>query len=534
MSNPIPLKFVIIDLLERVGVPEAMLDLTDIDDLEIEGLNVTNAYPVSGTLQELGRVFFFDTVAFDGKLHFIKRGANSIATIPESELVDDDARLDEDRRGDSIAVPRALHLSYYDVAGALNTDKQTSYREGSPRATGEASVSTPVVMSANEAARALHKMHRVMQEEQRGDVEFSLPDSYLRLTPADVIVLQRSAKSERLRITQVEILEGQQRLRAMRDRQSAYTSAIEGLPAAPSTPPPSNLVGAPLLEIIDIRPLRDTHDTLLYYLALGGAFPAWYGATVELSLDGGATYIEADDWEDSTVIGELVAPLGLHPQEFPDYHNVLQVQVLTDLNDLEPATLAAMLNRANRAMVGDEQIAFSEVDEVYPGQWELRGLLRGRKGTTVQAHSPGARFVLLDTALVAPVPAEISYIGQLLTFRATSFGTTTDDAVVKSITYQGNSERELAVGYLVAQRDGNDLNISWIGSARRGAGVNFVPGANFLGYAVEAEDGLNTAAVTTISEAVTLNVTGWSSPITVRVAQRNAVTGNGPFTEITV
>src|SRR5690606_27896306 len=90
--------------------------------------------------------------------------------------------------------------------------------------------------------------------------------------------------------------------------------------------------------------------------------------------------------------------------------------------ELLPATMTEMLNRANLAIIGDELINFSEANQVGPTTWELRGLLRGRKGSGAVAHSAGERFVLLDLGDIAFVPAELFELGRALTFRVTSFG----------------------------------------------------------------------------------------------------------------
>src|SRR5699024_12061620 len=77
----------------------------------------------------------------------------------------------------------------------------------------------------------------------------------------------------------------------------------------------------------------------------------------------------------------------------PSLHDALPI-FQTPNALLENTTLAGMMNRRNRALIGDEIVNFAETDEVTPGSWELSHWLRGRKGTDTESHAIGERFVL--------------------------------------------------------------------------------------------------------------------------------------------
>src|SRR5690606_2286825 len=396
-------------------------------------------------------------------VHFVPRGADAQATIYEEDMIDDGAPVEDGntRRGDPIAVPRVLHLNYYDVAGGLNTDKQRSERPEGTRAEGEQSLQTPVVLSADEAATVVARTHALMVEQQKGELNFSLPDNWLRLTESDPVFVQTGTKMVRAIITRVETDDGEQRYRAIRDRQSLYTTQVQGIPAAPVTRPPSSVAGPTIVEFIDIPILRDAHDQLGFYMAVSGILPAWPGATVELSLDGGANYLDGETTRTGSIMGELVTALGDHPHEFPDTVNRCEIQIKTPNALLTSTDLAGMLNRRNLALIGDEIVNFADVDEVTPGVWELSHWLRGRKGTATEAHAIGERFVLLDTAMF--IPAELSWLGRDLTFRATTLGRPVDEATIITVTFTGQSQVERRPAYLQARPCGPKSVISWQG-----------------------------------------------------------------------
>lgn len=526
---------IIEDLCQRASLMSDRINLRGMDWQQIvRGYTIGNAYTASGCLQSLSSIFFFDPYSAEGRVGFAPRGRDAVTTILDADMIDDDQPVEDgnSRRSDPINVPRVLHLNYYDVAGGLNTDKQRSERPEGTRAEGEQSLQTPVTLSANEAASVVARTHGLMVEQQKGELNFSLPDNWLRLTESDPVFVQTDNKMVRAIIIQVETDDGEQRYKAIRDRQSLYTTEVQGIPAAPVTRPPSSVAGPTLLEFLDIPILRDVHDQLGFYLAVSGILPAWPGASVELSLDGGANYIEAGTTRTASIIGELVTALGDHPYPFPDTHNVCQVEIKTPNALLESTTLAGMLNRRNRALIGDEIVNFADADEVTPGVWELSHWLRGRLGTDAVAHSIGERFVLLDTAMF--IPAELAWLGRDLTFRATTFGRPVDEATIITVPFTGQSQVERRPAYLQARRDGTDAVISWQGVGRLGAGAHVAMGAHFAGYRVTLTDGGTTQTHDTAANALTTSLSAFSGPVTVTVQQRNNFTGLGPDIEVTI
>lgn len=526
---------IIEDLCQRASLMSDRINLRGMDWQKIvRGYTIGNAYTASGCLQSLSSIFMFDPYSAEGRVGFVPRGRDAVTTILDADMIDDEQPVDDgnSRRGDPINVPRVLHLNYYDVAGGLNTDKQRSERPEGTRAEGEQSLQTPVTLSANEAASVVARTHGLMVEQQKGELNFALPDNWLRLTESDPVFVQTDNKMVRSIIIRIETDDGEQRYKAIRDRQSLYTTEVQGIPAAPVTRPPSSVAGPTLLEFLDIPILRDVHDQLGFYLAVSGILPAWPGASVELSLDGGENYIEAGTTRTASIIGELVTALGDHPYPFPDTHNVCEVQIQTPNALLENTTLAGMMNRRNRALIGDEIVNFAEADEVAPGVWELSHWLRGRKGTGTEAHAIGERFVLLDTAMF--IPAELAWLGQDLTFRAVTFGRPVDEATIVTVPFTGQSQVERRPAYLQARRDGADAVISWQGVGRLGGGAHVAMGAHFAGYRVTLTDGSTTQTHDTAANGLTTSLSAFSGPVTVTVQQRNNFTGLGPDIEVTI
>lgn len=532
MACPYTLAGVIMEICVRAGMDPRQVDVSRLTK-EVRGFALTNTYPATEAIRALAQVFFFEPANFDARVRFIPRGADTVATITETDLLDDEEDTEQERRGDPIAIPRVLNLNYFDVLGSLATDKQTSERAGDRRATGELHLQTAVVFTSVEAAQVVDINHKVMVEDAKGELKFSLPDSFLYLTPSDAIFFQREGKTERIRILREEMQDGFQQYVALRDRQSSYQSNVEGIPASPTLLPPLNIIGPTLLEVLDLPILRDVDDGLglSLYIAVSGITNAWTGATVELSYDGGQNYTQSRDATLSMIMGELMTALGDHPQPYPDQEHSCRVRIDTYAAELEETDLRGLLNRQNLALIGDEIVQFAGADEDEPGEWILSYFVRGRKGTTPTQHPIGARFVMLGA--LAAIPASVTDLGRSLTFRATSFGTPVDEATVKTITYQGQSQRERAVGYLEARRDGTNAVVSWQGVGRLGGGATVAHGARFAGYRVTFSDGVAPdVVIDTQAQTITQSVAGFASPVSIRVAQLNDITGAGPATEV--
>lgn len=535
-----PLEAIVAEICVRAGMDPRTFDVSQLYGIECRGFAITNIYAAYGALQSLSQIFLFDPSNYDGKVHFVTRGNDVALTITQDMFVLDDAQTndgveDQSKSSDPIQIPRVLNLNYYDIAGGLATDMQTSERSGDRRAVGSQSLQTAVVMDADEAKWVVGINHKIMIEDQKAEVKFSLSDTQLSLAVADCIFLEYEGSVDRYRIAQADINDGKQDYILLHDRQSAYISSAQGFPAAPQTPPPNRLVGTTLLEVMDIHILADRDDFLGAYVAVAGRVNAWYGATVELSIDGGANYIDSFVAQTQAIIGETATAISDHPFAYPDTINTLRVVIELPDTDLLDATFPQLLNKTNMAIVGDEVFQFGDVDEPTPGTFDLSYLLRGRNQSQTVAHAVGERFVLLDRTALYYIPAELMYRNRTLTLRATSLGASaTDDPTIVTFTFVGESQIERAPGYLSARRTATDVVIAWQGIGKLGAGVNVAMGVSFVNYHVVITDGTLTHTFDTTNQFYTDALSGFSGPLTITVSARNSLTGLGPATTVII
>lgn len=508
------------EIADRAGVPYDRVE-TDILEGYVEGFVTTNKQSAAAAIEQLAGIFLFDPTNYDGVLHFTPRGGQVVRAISRDECVDGRDEKVETSRKDPISVPRVINLEYYDTDGGLTKDKQTSDRTQDGRSVSDSVTETTVIMRADDAARSVVISHKIAIEEQRGEISFSLTDAHLDLVVGDVVTYEGA----RLRITDIEIDDGVQNYTTVYDRQAAYESTIEGLPIDVPTTPPALIVAESRIEIIDTHILESADDSLSYYVAVSSVGTDWAGAVVEISKDGGANWIDDSGTNANSVMGELSSGLAMGPVPYPDRVNSVSVTLLRDDMSLTPATLTEMMNRTNLAIIGDELVNFSTVEQVGPREWVIGGFLRGRKGTPVVAHPAGTRFVLLNLGILDVVDAEPFELNRPLTFRITSVGSETPSQTT-TLVYQGNSQRERMPAYLKARRDGGNLMVTWQGVGRTGGGASVGMGAYFAGYRVT----LGATTIDTMDRAATIPYT----PGVLSVRQLNQITGPGPAATVIV
>lgn len=138
------------------------------------------------------------------------------------------------------------------------------------------------------------------------------------------------------------------------------------------------------------------------HAALGATTGRWAGAALHASRDGvllptGQSAVER------AVTGSLVAPLG--PSSSLRYEPRAQMRVIFADEETALATtgLAGLTQGENRLLVGGEAIQFALAEPLGGGEWLLKGLLRGRGGTEIEAqagHAAGTPATLLDDRLI--------------------------------------------------------------------------------------------------------------------------------------
>lgn len=526
---PVPLSGVVSDIHARCDFPFDKVDVSELDNM-VTGLVLAGEYSGADAINTLRSLYLFDRADFDKKIHYPKRGAAVVATLTYDDLVEEP---DTSRREQAIEYPKKLHLGYQNAVGGYAVAKATSSRSSPDvRVVGETTMQVPVVLNPDQAAQAAAILHKVAYAEAEGEVKLSVPDSFLRFVPSNCIGLALRGRVSRLRIEQMDVAAGIIELTLRHDRQSAYTSNVTGVPIPVPTPPPPTIVGDSVLAVIDISARTDSEDDLHWLVAATGGMPAWNGATVQRSLDGGASYANAASVGRGVIMGSLVNDLASASELFTDTTNVIRVRLFRDTLRIEDITETQFLSEGGAFVImrpdgSSEVLQYRDAVEVSTGVFDLSHLHRGQLNSGASAHLAGAVLVGLSRAV--HVDAQSAWIGADLTHRAVSNGESPELAAEQTETYTAKSQTEWPVAYLALARSGGTVAGTWTPRHRFGSDDAPVASINFQGYRVTLDDGVLAPVVfDTPAAAFSTDANALGMPLTVSVAALNRITGAGP------
>ncbi len=139
------------------------------------------------------------------------------------------------------------------------------------------------------------------------------------------------------------------------------------------------------------------------FAAASAATGRWSGAALYADRDGGLIAL-GESAPERAVPGTLTENLGPSSSIRFESAASLCVHLLDEDAELSPSTLSGLAQGDNRLLVGSEVIQFLSAEPTGGGTWELKGLLRGRGGTEIEAalgHPAGTAVTLLDERLVS-------------------------------------------------------------------------------------------------------------------------------------
>ncbi len=514
------------------GLTANDIDVSQLTDL-VPGFVVATDSTAADTINALAPAYQFDAAEWDGKIRYIKRGGNPVATLGLDQSIEtDDTRITE-TRSQEVELPRILTIAYQDPAANYGIVTQRAERyKVTVQSTGTASISLPIVLETDKAAQIADIMLKDKWSALLGTLDETVADEWSILTVSDVIWVESEGALFRARLGDVTIQSGTFKYTATQDMQSAYTSNATG--TAP--PPPTNTtvgpVGPTLAYYLNLPALRDRDDIPGYYVAATGLLPDWRGAQLEQSLDGGLTYQPVRTITEASIVGQLLTELPGWNPDIIDEDVTFTVQISG--GDLSSVTREQLLAGANGVAVGNELLQYQTATFLGDQTYQLSGLIRGRKNTEYGPHPVGTSFCLLTSLYFVQVDRVA--IGRTLTLRITSAGTSTADGIVSTLVLNpARSVIEWApTNARVFRNDTLDVNFSWSPRHRMGDSLTPYPSIYFTGYRLTVSDGLASKTYNTTDAAfaytAAMQIADFGSaiePLDYQIFAVNSITGAG-------
>ncbi len=470
-KNGSSLAHIVGDILQRAGYAPSEIDVTALQNTNMRGLLLSDASTARAALEPLRAKAPFDLIEHGGILrarlqqesHDITIAPTELRCATEGETLPAALTI---RRTQERELPHELVLDYI--------DDSRDYLPGSQRARRQAGmalavnkVSLPMALSATEA-KQLAEQQLFNSWLLRNRYEFSLSRRYLMLEAGDVV----SINGQKLRLQQ--ITQAGQILRCVAAPIADLTLSSTANAESGNKAQDSLFLATPAdtrAQILDIPLLRDEDDQAGFYVTLFGA-GGWRGGSLLRALDGQSFSTIAQS-NIAPIAGQAMTALPDGPTAF--YDNANSVQISLNGGELNNVAELALLSGANTALLGDEIIQFRQAVLLAPGLYELRSLLRGRRGTewATSTHNVGEKFVLLSAGGVQFTAAHFSDYRATYYFRAVSTGAAINDTPSFNATYAFNTLRPFAPVHVSGTRDDNgNLSISWVRRARKQASWN--------------------------------------------------------------
>lgn len=544
---------IVLDLAERSGLQEADVDVNNIKEM-LDGYVISHQQTIRDAIQVLRQAYFFDMVESDNILRCVPRGGDVVVAVDEVDIIPAHSNgnvtgeLYKITRTQEIELPKHINVVYLNRLSNYQTSTQYSQRE----ITSSREVETmdfPLVLS-DQIAKNIADITLFSDWTGRTHYSFDLSIKYAQLDPADIITLNLSGVSHRMRITSTYIgSPGIVRVSAISEDVSTYdfynaAGSMENTLLQENTSIPLTK-----LELLDL-PLfpSDDNDKAILHLAGIGIANGWGGSVIYRSDDNGANYSRFASLENPATMGNCSTILAIASNTVFDEKNTVTV-ILLGNSQLQSVTELAVLNGANAALLGDEIIQFKTATLISEGKYTLSGLLRGRLGTdwAIPNHIAGERFVLLDGALDKQVIAS-NIIGLSRQYKGVTVGNSLTSASAQNFTYTGVALKPYSPVQITGTRDGNgNLTINWVrrtridGDWRDSVDVPLNEASEL--YDIEIMNG--TAVVRSFSGmtspsasySVAEQITDFGSPqtnVSVKIYQISAAVGRGYSGVITV
>jgi hypothetical protein len=484
------------------------LDVTDVEN-SVRGYKISSIAAIRSSFDPLMGAWPFDIVQDGYKIKFKPRGGVSVATIP---LLDLDARsissspgvqITNSREMDSV-LPQKVALQYFDFGREYNTGEQYAERLNT-ESVNVSSMNLAVVLTADEAAQ-MAEVLLYMYWLERYDVSFSLPPSYNRLQPTDVVTIVTPSASYELRLVQVNyISDGRLECQAKYNNSAVYSSSAAG-GNSDSSGSTLSIEGPSNYELLDIPLLKDVFDTPGFPVAMAGYFLGWKSGMLIRSDDLGQTWNSIQGFTTpSATLGYAKNYLSAYSETMVDAASQLIVVVNKDLSSV---TQLQMLNGSNHFAYGVdgrwEIIAAQNCVLQSDGSYTLSGLLRGRFGSewATGMHAAFDHIVELDTSTLQFITDNVNTIGMQRSYRAVTSGSSISSDSDRLMTYKAVNLRCLSPVYLNGSINPTtqEWGLTWIRRTRKGG---------------ELRDSVD-APVSEASEAYSLDIFSDSSYSTVK------------------
>lgn len=529
---------VVEELCIRSGIDSEFIDSSSLAGQVVRAYAVTPSTTRS-VIEVLMQAYHFEAVCSDA-LRFVALGGSAIKTIPFEDLGTTPPGgsiepLNINERND-IEMPAFITVKYMNVVNDFQDGAERSSRIAT-ESEAEQFIELPIGMTPSEAKKAADFSANITQQSLTTIGPIAVQLKNFLLQPTDVVFVQdRDGSTYRVRITRAQWANGIYQLEAVFDSSSAVIS--DGLTDEDYEENSQIRVPSSTIYVLGDWPLfRDEDDNVGHYWAATGSGDFWPGAALLKSADD-VVYQQVSQIEERGIVGFAQTALGSYSgPNIPDEGNSVRVNIGNATSS--SITYEEQIAETTGAwMIGSECVIARVAAYVSPGVYDLKGLLRGRKGTewAIGTHTIGEPVAYIQPAGIRRVAMDLSELNLERFYRAVTFGRSLDSAASQEWANTGVSSKPYAPTNLDADRDASAGTTTifwnrrtrlsqawWLGNVPLGEESELW---HIYRYTNSSYTTLAEPMVTSTTASYTFSVSG---TVYVRIAQVSARVGEGYF-----
>lgn len=370
-------------------------------------------------------------------------------------------------------LPASLTMDFINLNADHQQGSQTA-RRLSVQSEQKVQIASPIVFT-DELAKNIAEQLLYNVWIERNRFTLVLPRAYSYLGPTDVFMLADSEAGIQytIRIVKATLARnGAMALECVAEfapayAQNAVTGVAQVVSQTPLTSSSTNII------VMDLPALRDSDNSLGYYIAMSGTTEVWGGGAVYTSVDGGASYTLLDSTATPSITGTASRLYDWDGGNTIDEKNSVVLDPL--VGGLSSIDMTALLNGGNLLALqsgdGWELLQFRRAVLQLDGTYMVSGLLRGRFGTewAMGGHVSGDKFVLMDTNTVRRVPITSAQLGIPILMKALGLGQPLGSVDPISVTNRGVALKPYSPVILGGGREADGATIlNWVRRTRIG------------------------------------------------------------------
>ncbi|GAB5348909.1 GTA baseplate fiber-binding domain-containing protein [Alteriqipengyuania sp. 357] len=392
----------------EVVAPDGALDIVDLlpeadlapgSSVTLTGLGgyADGGGPRTALLEEIGRIFPFSATTVEGRVALTPHASipSGHLSAPISGRADGEDRAEPivNRDASDARLPGALR--YYDPA----RDFQPSLQ----RASGAASADSEVIEFAGmfAAPMAQARIDHVRRAALRAHetLSYRIAEPMGDAAPGRCVLRDGDARVWR-------VMRSEWHADGVDLVLQRVVQAASGMPTADpggSLPPEDVLPGDLVLRYFEL-PWDGTGASNVARRYAAVSMAGGRGGVALSGVEGDALVPLGLSADGSAVQGHSRLPLGPSAALLFEPGATLDIALSSARDRLQSIDMRALLDGANRLLLGEEIVQFLKAEPLGGTDWRLTGLLRGRGGTehiAAAGHAAGTNAVLLDDRLLA-------------------------------------------------------------------------------------------------------------------------------------